>query len=67
MRPIRRAAVTGLFALWLAPLPALAGSQYAEVPPGCPDDRSHVVERRMAAQDDPRSGARPHRTEPDDA
>jgi predicted transcriptional regulator len=24
MRPVRRATVTGLFALWLAPLPALA-------------------------------------------
>jgi hypothetical protein len=29
MRPIQRAAVTGLFALWLAPLPALPGSQTA--------------------------------------
>lgn len=30
MRPIRRAAVTGLFALWLAPLPA--------APQGCDHD-----------------------------
>lgn len=27
MRPIRRAAVSGLMALWLAPLPALAGGE----------------------------------------
>lgn len=27
MRQVRRAAVSGLFALWLAPLPALAGSE----------------------------------------
>ncbi len=29
---IRRAAVHGLFALWLAPLPALAGSQSSNSP-----------------------------------
>jgi hypothetical protein len=44
MRPIRRAAVTGLFALWLAPLPALAGSQSSNSSSNCSDGRCRVVE-----------------------
>jgi hypothetical protein len=51
MRPIRRAAVTGLLAAWLAPLPALAGSQSSNASSSCSDGRcsrveSHVVEDR---------------------
>jgi hypothetical protein len=52
MRPIRRAAVTGLLALWLAPLPALAGSQSSNSSSDCDDGRcrqveSYVVEDRQ--------------------
>ena len=51
MRPIRRAAVTGLFALWLAPLPALAGSQSSNSSSDCSNGHctrvdSYVVEDR---------------------
>ena len=35
MRPIRRAAVSGLFALWLSPLPALPGGQPPDSSPCC--------------------------------
>jgi hypothetical protein len=52
MRPIRRAAVTGLMALWLAPLPALAGSQSSNSSSDCDGPRcrrvdSYVVEDRL--------------------
>jgi hypothetical protein len=48
MRPIRRAAVTGLFALWLAPLPALAGSQAADTPSGRSEGSRRVAERSVS-------------------
>jgi len=51
MRPIRRAAVTGLFALWLAPLPALAGSQSSNSSSNCSDGRCRVVESLVFEQD----------------
>lgn len=45
MRHIRRAAVTGLFALWLAPIPADAGSQSSDSSSNCSNGRCTVVER----------------------
>jgi len=44
MRSIRRAAVTGLFAMWLAPLPAPA----ADGSGVCCGDRTPRAERAMA-------------------
>lgn len=51
VHPIRRAAVSGLFALWLAPLPALAGSQSSNSSSNCSNGHctrvdSYVVEDR---------------------
>jgi hypothetical protein len=51
MRPIRRAAISGVMALWLAPLPALAGSQSSNSSSDCDGPRcrhveSYVVEER---------------------
>ena len=51
MPPIRRAAVTGLFALWLAPLGAMAESQSSNLSSNCSDERcsrleSFIVEDR---------------------
>lgn len=45
MRSIRRAAVTGLFAMWLAPLPAPAAESGAA---GCCNDRTPRAERAIA-------------------
>jgi len=45
MRHIRRAAVTGLFALWLAPLAAEAGSQSSDSSSNCSNGRCTVIER----------------------
>ncbi|WP_270937936.1 hypothetical protein [Falsiroseomonas oryzae] len=78
MRPIRRAAVTGLMALWLAPLPALAGSQSSNSSSNCSDGHcsrveSFVVQDRYGRQgwvrqDHWREGyARRWRHEPRDA
>ena len=44
MRHIRRAAVTGLFALWLAPLSAGAGSQSSNSSSNCSNGRCTRVE-----------------------
>lgn len=44
MRSIRRAAVTGLFAMWLAPLPAPA----ADAGGVCCTDRAPRAERAVA-------------------
>jgi hypothetical protein len=44
MRSIRRAAVTGVFAMWLAPLPAPA----ADGSGVCCSDRAPRAERAMA-------------------
>ncbi len=51
MRPIQRAAVGGLFALWLAPLSAMAQSQSSNSSSNCSNGRctrvdSYVVEDR---------------------
>lgn len=51
MRPIQRAAVGGLFALWLAPLSALAESQSSNSSSNCSNGRctrvdSYTVEDR---------------------
>ena len=56
MRQIQRAAVTGLFALWLAPLPALAGSQSSNSSSNCSDGRCTQVESFVADDDDGRRG-----------
>lgn len=47
MRHVRRAAVTGLFALWLAPLPALAGSESSNSSSNCSNGRCTRVESLM--------------------
>jgi hypothetical protein len=44
MSIIRRAAVTGLLAVWLAPLPSLAGSQSSNSSSNCSDGRCTRVE-----------------------
>jgi hypothetical protein len=44
MPPIRRAAVTGLFALWLAPLAAMAESQSSNSSSNCSNGRCTRVE-----------------------
>jgi hypothetical protein len=75
MRPVRRAAVTGLFALWLAPLPALAGGQSSGSNATCPNghctrlesltiaDRSHCRGRLGEGH---RADERPRRDRDDD-
>jgi len=45
MRQIRRAAVTGLFAIWLAPLSAVAEAPNG---PGCRSDRPAQAEAAVA-------------------
>jgi hypothetical protein len=55
VKPIRRAAVTGLFALWLAPLPALAESQSSNSSSNCSNGRcsrveSYVIEDRSGRE-----------------
>lgn len=44
MRSVRRAAVSGLLAAWLAPLPALAGSQSSNSSSNCSDGHCTRVE-----------------------
>ncbi len=44
MHFVQRAAVTGLFALWLAPLPALAGSESSNSSSNCSNGRCTRVE-----------------------
>jgi hypothetical protein len=56
MRPIQRAAVTGLFALWLAPLPALAGSQSSNSSSTCSDGRCTQVESFVVEDERGRRG-----------
>jgi hypothetical protein len=56
MRQIQRAAVTGLFALWLAPLPALAGSQSSNSSSNCSDGRCTQVESFVADDEHGRRG-----------
>jgi hypothetical protein len=56
MRPIRRAAITGLFALWLAPLPALAGSQSCNASSGCDGPRCRHVESFVVEDGNGRHG-----------
>lgn len=51
MHHIRRAAVTGLFALWLAPLSADAASQSSDSSSNCSNGRCTVVER-LRVEDD---------------
>lgn len=48
MPPIRRAAVTGLFALWLAPLAAMAESQSSNSSSNCSNGRCTRVESYSA-------------------
>jgi hypothetical protein len=47
MGHIRRAAVTGLFALWLAPLGAQAGSQSSNSSSNCSNGHCTRVESRV--------------------
>jgi hypothetical protein len=56
MRPIRRAAVHGLFALWLAPLPALAGSQSSNSSSDCDGARCRHVESYVIEDSQGRRG-----------
>lgn len=56
MGHIRRAAVTGLFALWLAPLSADAGSQSSDSSSNCSNGRCTVVERFHVEDDRGRRG-----------
>jgi hypothetical protein len=56
MRHIRRAAVTGLFALWLAPLTADAGSQSSDSSSNCSNGRCTVVERFQVEDERGRGG-----------
>jgi len=44
MRQVRRAAVSGLFALWLAPLPVLAGSEASDSSSNCSSGRCARVD-----------------------
>ncbi len=44
MRTVRRAAVSGLLALWLAPLPVLAGSQSSNSSSDCDNGRCRQVD-----------------------
>lgn len=44
MRHVRRAAVSGLFALWLAPLPVLAGSESSNSSSDCSNGRCTRVD-----------------------
>lgn len=56
MPPIRRAAVTGLFALWLAPLPALAGSQSSNSSSNCSNGHCSRADRLVIEDRDGRRG-----------
>ena len=56
MRPIRRAAVTGLFALWLAPLPVLAGSQSSNSSSNCSNGHCSRVDSYVVEDRDGRRG-----------
>ncbi|HEV7268340.1 MAG TPA: hypothetical protein VGN83_26065 [Falsiroseomonas sp.] len=56
MRPIRRAAVTGLFALWLAPLGAMAESQSSNSSTNCSNGHCTRVETRVVEDRDGRRG-----------
>jgi hypothetical protein len=56
MRPIRRAAVTGLLAFWLSPLPALAGSQSSNSSSDCDNGRCRHVESLVIEDRDGRRG-----------
>lgn len=47
MRHVRRAAVSGLFALWLAPLPVLAGSESSNASGTCSNGHSTRADSRM--------------------
>ncbi|WP_372621660.1 hypothetical protein [Falsiroseomonas sp.] len=56
MRPIRRAAVTGLFALWLAPLGAMAESQSSNSSTNCSNGDCTRVETRLIEDRNGRRG-----------
>jgi hypothetical protein len=56
MGSIRRAAVTGLLAAWLAPLPALAESQSSNSSSNCSDGRCSRVESFRVEDDTGRRG-----------
>ncbi len=56
MRPIRRAAVSGLLAVWLSPLPVLAGSQSSNSSSDCDDGRCRRVESLVIEDRDGRRG-----------
>jgi hypothetical protein len=56
MSVIRRAAVTGLLAAWLAPLPALAGSQSSNSSSNCSDGRCSRVESYVVEDRNGRAG-----------
>jgi hypothetical protein len=53
---IRRAAVSGLFALWLAPLGAVAESQSSNSSSNCSDGRCTRVDRLVIEDDRDRRG-----------
>ena len=56
MGPIRRAAVTGLLAAWLAPLPAAADSQSSNSSSNCSNGRCTRVESLVVEDDRGRRG-----------
>lgn len=56
MGPIRRAAVTGLLAAWLAPLPAAADSQSSNSSSNCSDGRCSRLESLVIEDDRGRRG-----------
>jgi hypothetical protein len=56
MTTIRRAAVTGLLAAWLAPLPVLAESQSSNSSSNCSDGRCSRVERYVVEDERGRAG-----------
>ncbi|NKC32623.1 hypothetical protein [Falsiroseomonas selenitidurans] len=56
MRQIRRAAVTGLLAAWLAPLGALAESQSSNTSSNCSDGRCTRVESLLVEDERGRRG-----------
>ncbi|MBU8537084.1 hypothetical protein [Falsiroseomonas tokyonensis] len=56
MRHIRRAAVTGLLAVWLAPLGAMAESQSSNSSSNCSNGRCSRVETLVVEDERGRSG-----------
>lgn len=56
MRNVRRTAVTGLFALWLAPLSAVAESQSSNSSSDCSNGRCTRIESLVIEDRDGRRG-----------